>query len=116
MSIFSLAGTNMAEVWKPITEDELLDLVRAQLKECTPEQVAAFEKHRVPPYAAPITRNGARESVFVLAVKNGEALYYEDVEDGFNFSPLSPSGEILEHWCNQDELKHALWRWVPSAS
>ncbi len=107
---------NMADAWKPITKEELVDLLRAQIRECTPEQVAAFDRYSVPPYRAPILRNSARESVFVVAVRNGEALYYEDVEEGFNFSPLSPAGEILEHWCNQDELKHALSRWVRSAS
>jgi len=29
---------------------------------------------------------------------------YEDVEDGFNVSPLRPDGHALEPWCNQDEF------------
>ena len=46
-----------------------------------------------------------------MAKRDNEVMYYEDVEDGFNFSPLSTNGEILEHSCNQHELKYALRRW-----
>ena len=99
------------DTWEPISEGELVELVEHQLKECPPKLAALFEAHRVPPFRAPITRNGQVESVFVVARKGSEVMYFEDVEDGFNFSPLSPDGQILEHWCNQDELKYALQRW-----
>ena len=38
-------------------------------------------------------------------------MYYEDVEEGFNFSAISRDAGILERWCNQDELRYALLRW-----
>jgi hypothetical protein len=50
-----------------------------------------------------------------VARKGDEVMYFEDVEDGFNFSPISAEGKILEHWCNQDELQHALRRWTPAS-
>ena len=50
--------------------------------------------------------------VVVVARNVNEVIYYEDVEDGFNVSPLGPRGEILEHWCNQDELRLALNCWI----
>jgi hypothetical protein len=52
--------------------------------------------------------------VFIVAKNGAEAMYYEDVEEGFNFSPISENGEILEPGWNQDELKYALWRWTQS--
>jgi len=99
------------EAWQPISASELEELVSYQLQECPPALVALFEAHRVSPFQAPIVRNGRREAVFVVAKRGDEVMYYEDVEDGFNFSPLSADGEILEHWCNQHELKYALKRW-----
>ena len=39
-------------------------------------------------------------------------IYCEDEEDGFNVSPVGADGQILEHWCNQDELKYALNYWI----
>ena len=39
-------------------------------------------------------------------------MYWEDVEEGFNISPLTPDGRVLEHWCNQDDLGIALNHWI----
>jgi len=97
--------------WEPINKEELEALVDEQLNECTPEQKEIFKKYRVPLKQHFLERNGNKEKVFVVAVKNNEALYYEDVEEGFNFSPLNPDGSIKEHWSNQDELKIALSHW-----
>ena len=102
--------------WRPITEGEMRDLLEEQLAACTPERREVFERYRVSPYRAPLIRYGKKELVFVVAVKDGEALYYEDVEDGFNRSPLSESGEILQHWCNQDDLQDALYSWMPGVT
>jgi hypothetical protein len=66
----------------------------------------------VEPYIAPITRYGNSDTVVVVARNGNEVIYYEDVEDGFNVSAVGPGGEILEHWCNQDELKFALNYWI----
>ena len=94
--------------WTPINEEQMRDLLEEQLAACTPDRREIFERYRVPLYRAPLVRYGNKELVFVVAVKDGEALYYEDVEDGFNRSPLSESGDVLEHWCNQDDHSSAL--------
>ena len=31
---------------------------------------------------------------------------------GFNICPIGPDGTILEHWCNDDELRFALNAWI----
>lgn len=76
------------------------------------EQLAAFNKYRVEPFSAPIVRYGQTESVVVVARNGEQVIYYEDVEDGFNVSPISSDGRVLEAWCNQDELRFALNAWV----
>jgi hypothetical protein len=60
-----------------------------------------------------LVRHGRDEPVFVVAIKEGEALYYEDIEEGFNLSPLSESGALRLHRFEQDALRHALYRWMP---
>lgn len=52
------------------------------------------------------------ESVVVVARNGDQIIYYEDMEDGFNVSPISPYGRVLEHWCNQDQLRCALNAWI----
>jgi hypothetical protein len=61
---------------------------------------------------APIERCDVIKNVFIVAQCWNEVMYYEEVEDGFSFSIIDENGKILEHWCNQDELKYALWHWM----
>jgi len=98
--------------WSPTTQDELESLIHDELGACTEKQREIFNRYKVPLRKAPIVRYGKQEYVFVVAQRGDEVMYYEDVEEGFNFSPLAEDGSIKEHWCNQDELEHALNRWI----
>ncbi len=87
-------------------------IIQNDLAECDDEQGAAFEKYAVEPYLAPILRYGEIDRVVVIARRVDEVIYWEDVEEGFNLSPVSSDGRILEHWCNQDELCFTLDAWI----
>jgi hypothetical protein len=103
---------NLHMEWQPMTVDAVKKIIEGDLKECDDEQVSAFKKYAVEPYAAPILRYGEMEIAVVVARRGDEVIYWEDVEEGFNLSPVSPNGQILEHWCNQDELRFALNAWI----
>ena len=98
--------------WRPATVEDVDEIVAQDLAACDPEQLAVFNKYRVKAFAAPLERYGQLESVVVVARKGDEVIYYEDVEDGFQVSPISPEGQLLEHWCNDDELRFALNAWI----
>ncbi|HLJ27665.1 MAG TPA: hypothetical protein VKY85_13225 [Candidatus Angelobacter sp.] len=98
--------------WKPATIEEVKRIVTTDLRACDPEQISAFNKYAVEPYVAPIIRYQNNETVVVVARKGDEAIYWEDVEEGFSVSPVGADGQILEHWCNQDELRFALNAWI----
>jgi hypothetical protein len=98
--------------WQPATIEEVNEIVARDLKDCDAEQLAAFDKYRVAPFSAPIIRYGQAESVVVVARNGDQVVYYEDVEDGFQVSPIRPDGRVLEHWCNQNELRFALNAWI----
>jgi hypothetical protein len=98
--------------WQPATIEEVNEIVARDLKEFDAEQLVAFERYRLEPFSAPIVRYGKTERVVVVARNGDQVIYYEDVEDGFNVSPISPDGRVLEHWCNQDELRFALNAWI----
>ena len=102
--------------WRPISKSELEELIEAQLRECNSEQKVVFEKYRVPLHKARILRSGNAEEVFVVAKNGSEVMYYEDIEQGFNLSPISDSGEILSPGWEQDELKYALLHWLSDRS
>jgi hypothetical protein len=98
--------------WKPATVEAVKKIIESDLQECDDEQIAAFKSYGVEPYLAPILRYGKMENVVVVARRRDEAIYWEDVEEGFNRSPISADGRILEHWCNQDDLCLALNAWI----
>jgi hypothetical protein len=96
--------------WIPATLDEVTEILKSDLAKCDPEMIPIFEQYAVEPHFAPIERYGKIENVVVVAQKSGDVIYWEDVECGFNVSPIGPDGRILEHWCNQDPLTVALYR------
>jgi hypothetical protein len=98
--------------WHPTTIDEVKEIIKRDLARCDPRQVVVFGQISVEPYLAPILRYGAIENVVVVARKADEVIYWEDVEEGFELSPLGPDGRVLEHGCNQDDLSIALNRWI----
>ena len=98
--------------WQPATIEQVNEVVARDVKDCDAEQLAAFAKYRVEPFSVPIVRRGQTESVVVVARNGDQVIYWEDVEEGFNVSPISPDGRVLEHWCNQDELRFALNAWI----
>lgn len=98
--------------WQPATIEKVKTIVAEDLKDCDAEQIAVYKKHAVEPFVAPIERYGKMESVVVVARNRNHVIYWEDVEYGFNVSPIAPDGRILEHWCNQEELKYALNAWI----
>lgn len=102
--------------WKPATTAEVKQILEQDLAACDSEQKAVFDRYAVEPYTAPIIRYGQLESVIVVARRNDEVIYWEDVEEGFNVSSVDESGTILEHWCNQDQLPYALNAWVEGRS
>jgi hypothetical protein len=98
--------------WQPATVEAVKQIIEGDLKACDSRQVAVFEKYSVEPYCAPILRYGKMESVVVVAQRRDEVIYWEDVEEGFNCSAVGPDGRVLEHLCNQDELRLALNKWI----
>jgi hypothetical protein len=98
--------------WQPTTVSDVKNIIERDLQECDDEQIAVFKKYAVEPYLAPILRYGKMERVVVVARRGDEVIYWEDVEEGFNRSPVAPDGRILEHRCNQDELRIALNPWI----
>ena len=81
--------------WKPATIEEVKDIVQRDLAECDVEQQETFRRYAVEPYFTSIQRYGNLDNVVVVARKENEVIYWEDVEEGFSVSPLAEDGRIL---------------------
>ena len=100
--------------WKPATIEGVRRIVESDLANCNNEQAAAFKAYYVEPHFAPIVRYGKLEKVVVIARKENQVIYREDVEEGFGISVVGATGNILEHDCNQNSL--ALNNWIEGRS
>lgn len=96
----------------PISRPEFEAFLREELANCFPAERALFEQSRIDLERRPFVRKDYLESAFVVAFYRHEIMYYNDIEGGFNTSPVNPDGAIVEYWCNQDTLQAALHTWL----
>jgi hypothetical protein len=98
--------------WRPAAIEEVEHIVQTDLLSCNSAEKEAFRRFAVEAYEAPLVRHGQLELVVVVARRGNAVIYWEDVEEGFNLSPISSEGSILEHSCSQDDLRLAIRRWL----
>lgn len=99
------------EDWQTITleelEAEMLDAVsRMDLQQRRLWEVIRInpEKWQQDPYG---NEGGG---FWVVGLVGSTAVWYNDIECGFNLSSYSSHGIIDEYWCNDDELEWAVQR------
>ena len=69
--------------WSPASVQEVEKIIEADLRACTEQERATFERYATSLFAVPILRFGRLEKVVVVASKGDEVVYWEDVEEGF---------------------------------
>ena len=98
--------------WMPISRPDFESLFHEELEHCFPEERALFERSRVDLERRPFATRTCLDTAFVVAWHRDEIMYYNDVEGGFNTSPVNEDGSIVHYWCNQDTLQAALHTWL----
>ena len=96
--------------WRPIGRAELDSLVAEQEAALDRGQKAKLDACRVEPWQAVIRRSeqAGDERVWVIAERQGQVLYFDDVEWGWNFSEVNEEGRILRPGGRQGELSGVL--------
>jgi hypothetical protein len=97
--------------FKPISLDELNDLLAHELADCPQEICDFYARNSIAPskwQQMPWGESGG--GFWAIAIYEGRVLWYNDIEEGFNVSNFERMGEIpsTEYWCNQDALQFAL--------
>jgi hypothetical protein len=96
--------------WRPATRSEVESIVAEQLQACSPSQRQLFERYRVEPHSCPIERFGTIEQVYAVARRGKFLLFWEDIEEGFEWSRPEDDGVIRSYGSSQFELTHILYR------
>lgn len=96
--------------WKPITLDELNEVVQEQLERCTAQQRVDFSRFRVPFQRVGLHRLGSVEDVWIVAHLPMGLMYFEDVEEGFEVGVPGADGMLPDQGSQQLEISHVLFR------
>ncbi|MBV8210373.1 MAG: hypothetical protein JO133_09965 [Burkholderiaceae bacterium] len=95
--------------WSPISKQALDDRVAQGIARMSPAQRHLWNAIRIDPekwQQHPYGDNG--DGFWVVAIVGRTALWYNDIEEGFNRSRYSTYGTIDDYWCNHDELEVAV--------
>ena len=90
---------------------DLESMLSRDLADCSEEQRAFFARASVAPTKWRLSPWGDEGGGFwVVAVHGSRALWFNDIEYGFNVSEFEIRGEIPgdEYWCNQESLRWAI--------
>ncbi|MCG8573667.1 MAG: hypothetical protein MI810_02190 [Flavobacteriales bacterium] len=92
--------------WKPISIYELNMEIENGLKKMTQVQVDYWQKISIKPEKW-IEKEFGKEGggFWVVAIIGDLAVWYNDIEEGFNISTFSTYGEISGYKAEQDELQ-----------
>jgi len=99
--------------WQAISESELDALISEQLLACSLEQRQLFDCIKVPLAAVPVAGSDSVDVFFVVAKKGDTVIYYQDIEEGFNLSTLTPDGQLSSLGYQDWHLTHALRQLAP---
>ncbi len=95
--------------WEPTSEAEIWDMINKSYGRMTAQQKRLWEVIKVDPVKWQQHPNGDEGKGFwVVAILGKTVVWFNDIEEGFNFSVYTEFGRINEYWCNQDELEHAI--------
>src|SRR5688572_19266773 len=101
--------------WEPMTRGELLMEMGVALDDADDEVRAAWERIRIEPEKWRCSPEGdAGGGFWVVGIDGDTAIWFNDIEGGFNRSPFARRGTIGEYRCNQADFDEFL-RTLPEA-
>lgn len=96
-------------MWTPIELDELYDEINRGDAAMDHPTRRLWNAIRVEPQKWRLHPWGDWGGGFwVVGVIGNCAVWYNDIEFGFNISRYEVAGELQEYWCNQDELSETI--------
>lgn len=95
--------------WSPLSEAELIGLINDAEERMSIQQRRVWDAIRVPFTKWKQTPYGDLGGGFWAVAALGQTVcWYNDIEEGFNWSDFEAWGTIGKYWCNQDELEWAV--------
>lgn len=101
--------------WEPLTREELQQELERAVCALHPSHRDKFEKISVVPWQVEVTE---RPGTFhwVVAEHEGQLLFYDEIEEGWEVEQRNSTGGIDGRWANQFALKHVMYQLFGRAS
>jgi len=98
--------------WKPISEDQLQGLIDETRGNLSEAKIRFFESMRIPlqKWNLELPWGHHKEGFWVIGIFGKTVLWYNDIEEGFNYSTYPKFGDIGEYWCDQHDFDHVIRR------
>ena len=97
------------DTWTPITLQELSNEISSSELRMEAPQLRFWNAIRIGFVKWQLSPWGdLGKGFWVVGQMGDQVLWYNDIEDGFNWSRYSEPGVIAEYYCNQDELRWAI--------
>lgn len=97
--------------WTPISEPDLGALLIKAEARMSPQLLRLWQAIRIRPRKWRELSYGTEGGGFwVVALLGENAIWYNDIEDGFNRSSFQNFGELDAYGCSQDDLEIAVLR------
>ncbi len=92
--------------WKPISKEDLIDGISDSewLMSDIAKNLWNFVKLKAPEKWAQHPWGDEGGGFWVVAIAGETCIYYNDIEEGYNFSEFTKWGEINDYFCNQPTL------------
>lgn len=95
--------------WKPINLNELKNKIQIEEKNLSKDNLYLWKKIKIIPEKWTQDPWGEKGNGFwVVAIIGKKCLYYNDIEDGFNWSQYNEYGIIQDYMCDQDTIGFAM--------
>ncbi len=95
----------MTNKWKPTSEEEIYNEISEMEFAFNKAEKRLWELIKVKPKKWQLSPWGDQGGGFwVIAIAGDSAIYYNDIEDGYNISTYSQLGKLEEYVCDQVSL------------
>ena len=92
-------------MWKPLPENKLTDIIEEAELFMAPGCRRFWDYIKIHPQKWSLSPWGDEGGGFwVVAVIGNTCIYYNDIEEGFNFSSYKTFGQIDDYYCDQSDL------------
>ena len=103
----------MNNEWKPATKEEILEEITLMESSIDAAETMFWNLIKVEPSKWQLSPWGDEgDGFWVVAIAGNSAIYYNDIEEGYNVSEFKEYGNLIQYVCDQISLQDIVKSYV----